>query len=49
MEALTLTRSSEAPEILDEGKFDMVFLDLHMASPDGIDLARKCAIPASIV
>jgi DNA-binding NarL/FixJ family response regulator len=34
MEALTLTRSSEAPEILDEGKFDMVFLDLHMASPD---------------
>jgi DNA-binding response OmpR family regulator len=41
MEALTLTRSSEAPEILDEGKFDMVFLDLHMASPDGIDLARQ--------
>src|SRR6266478_6501939 len=41
MEALTLTRSSEAPEILEEGKFDMVFLDLHMASPDGIDLARQ--------
>lgn len=41
MEALTLTRSSEAPGILDEGKFDMVFLDLHMASPDGIDLARR--------
>jgi two-component system, chemotaxis family, chemotaxis protein CheY len=41
MEALTVTRSSEAPEILDEGKFDMVFLDLHMASPDGIDLARQ--------
>ena len=41
MEALTLTRSSEAPEILDEGKFDMAFLDLHMASPDGIDLARQ--------
>ena len=40
MEALTLTRSSEAPEILDEGKFDMVFLDLHMPAPDGIDLAR---------
>src|SRR5712664_4851958 len=41
MEALTLTRSSEAPEIIDEGKFDMVFLDLHMPSPDGIELARQ--------
>jgi DNA-binding response OmpR family regulator len=41
MEALTLTRSAEAPEILDEGKFDMVFLDLHMPSPDGIELARQ--------
>jgi DNA-binding response OmpR family regulator len=41
MEALTLTRSTEAPTILDEGKFDMVLLDLHLASPDGIDLARQ--------
>jgi two-component system chemotaxis response regulator CheY len=41
MEALTLTRSTEAPEIIDEGKFDMVFLDLHMPSPDGIELARQ--------
>jgi two-component system chemotaxis response regulator CheY len=41
MEALTLTRSTEAPEILDEGMFDMVFLDLHMPSPDGIELARQ--------
>jgi CheY-like chemotaxis protein len=40
MEALTLTRSAEAPSLLDEGKFDVVFLDLHMASPDGIELAR---------
>jgi DNA-binding response OmpR family regulator len=40
MEALTLTRSTEAPGLLDEGKFDVVFLDLHMASPDGIELAR---------
>lgn len=40
MEALTLTRSAEAPDLLDEGKFDVVFLDLHMASPDGIELAR---------
>ena len=41
MEALTLTRSTEAPEILGEGKFDVVFLDLHMPSPDGIELARQ--------
>jgi DNA-binding response OmpR family regulator len=40
MEALTLTRSTEAPGLLEEGKFDVVFLDLHMASPDGIELAR---------
>lgn len=41
IEALTLTRSTEAPEILDEGIFDVVFLDLHMPAPDGIDLARQ--------
>ncbi len=38
MEALILTRSTEAPDILDEGKFDVVFLDLHMPSPE---LARQ--------
>jgi two-component system chemotaxis response regulator CheY len=41
IDALTLTRSTEAPEILEEGMFDVVFLDLHMPSPDGIDLARQ--------
>ncbi len=41
MEALILTRSTEAPNILDEGKFDVVFLDLHMPSPGGIELARQ--------
>jgi two-component system chemotaxis response regulator CheY len=41
MEALTLTRSTEAPEILEEGKFDVVFLDVHMPYPDGIELARQ--------
>lgn len=41
MEALTLTRSSEALEILEEGKFDVAFLDLDMPSPDGIELARQ--------
>jgi len=40
MEALSLTRSTEAPGLLNEGKFDVVFLDLHMASPDGIELAQ---------
>lgn len=41
IEALTLTRSAEAPDILEEGIFDVVFLDLHMPAPDGIDLARQ--------
>jgi DNA-binding response OmpR family regulator len=41
MLALTLTRSVEAPGLLAEGMFDMVFLDLHMAAPDGIELARQ--------
>jgi DNA-binding response OmpR family regulator len=46
MEALAVTRSSEAPGLLNEGKFGMVFLDLHMASPDGIELARqmRCSV-----
>ena len=41
IEALTLTRSAEAPGLLEEGKFDVVFLDLHMPSPDGIELALQ--------
>jgi len=41
IEALILTRSTEAPDILDEGKFAVVFLDLHMPFPDGIELARQ--------
>jgi two-component system, chemotaxis family, chemotaxis protein CheY len=41
MEVVALTRSSDAPGLLNAGKFEMVFLDLHMASPDGIDLARQ--------
>ena len=40
MEFLTLTKSLEAPGILNEGKFSLVFLDQHMASPDGLDLTR---------
>jgi len=41
LEAVALTRSSEAPDLFNEGKFEMAFLDLHMASPDGIELARQ--------
>jgi DNA-binding response OmpR family regulator len=41
MEALTLTRSTEAAGLLCEGRFDMVFLDLHMAAPDGLEIARQ--------
>ncbi|HKV25675.1 MAG TPA: response regulator [Candidatus Acidoferrum sp.] len=41
MDALTLTRSGQAVNYLEEGKFDMVFFDLHMSSPDGIELARE--------
>ncbi len=41
MEVLIPTRSTEAPNILDEGKFDVVFLDLHRPSPGGIELARQ--------
>lgn len=41
LEALTLTRSTEAASFLEEGKFDLVLLDLHMEAPDGIELARQ--------
>lgn len=41
VDALTLTRSGQAPEFLAEGKFDMVFFDLHMSSPAGIELSRE--------
>jgi DNA-binding response OmpR family regulator len=41
LEALTMTSSSKATGLLNAGKFDMVFLDLHMAAPDGLQLARE--------
>ncbi len=41
VDALTLTRSVEATNFLEEGKFDMVFFGLHMESPDGIELSRE--------
>lgn len=44
LEALTLTKSADAPSLLNEGKFDVVFLDLHMPAPDGIELARQMRV-----
>lgn len=41
VEALTLTQSVQATSFLEEGKFDIVFFDLHMGSPDGIELSRE--------
>ena len=41
VEALTLTHSVQPATFLDEGKFDMVFFDMHMGSPDGIELSRE--------
>jgi len=40
MEPLTLTSSSQALDLLNQEKFEMAFFDLHMASPDGMELAR---------
>jgi CheY-like chemotaxis protein len=33
VDALTLMRSGQAASFLQEGKFDIVFFDLHMGSP----------------
>ena len=44
MEALKITRSAEALSLLNQGKFDVVLLDLHMEAPDGIELARQARI-----
>jgi two-component system, chemotaxis family, chemotaxis protein CheY len=41
VDALTLTRSGQAASFLEEGKFDLVFFDLHMGTPDGIELSRE--------
>lgn len=40
MEPRLLTSSSEALDLLNQEKFDMVFFDLHMPAPDGTELAR---------
>jgi CheY-like chemotaxis protein len=38
---VAITRSADASGLLREGKFDVVLLDLHMASPDGMELVRQ--------
>jgi DNA-binding response OmpR family regulator len=40
MEAMILTNSADAAELLQRQKFDVVFLDVNMPSPDGMELAR---------
>jgi CheY-like chemotaxis protein len=40
MEATSLTSSKEAAERLTREKYHAVFLDMHMPSPDGVELAR---------
>jgi len=41
VDALTLTRSGQAVSFLEEGRFDMVFFNLHTGTPDGIELSRE--------
>ncbi len=41
IESLVLSRSSEAPGILREGKFSVAFFGLRMNSPDGAELTRQ--------
>lgn len=41
IESLTLNRSSEAPEILREGKFAVAFFGVRMTFPDGPELTRQ--------
>lgn len=41
LEVLTLNNSDCASEFLSEGKFDVVFLDLHMPGVDGLSLLQQ--------
>ena len=41
METLKITKSADAPSLFEKGRFDVVLLDMHMAAPDGIELARQ--------
>jgi len=41
IESLVLTKSAEAPCVLQQGKFSVVFLDFQMAFRDGAELTRQ--------
>jgi CheY-like chemotaxis protein len=41
IESLVLNRSTEAPGILQEGRFSVAFFGLRMNSPDGAELTRQ--------
>lgn len=41
MDSLSVTKSVEAPDILQHGKFAMVFVDDQMPFPDGPELTRQ--------
>lgn len=41
MNVLALTKSADAANYLRDEKFDVVLLDLRMAAPDGIEVARQ--------
>jgi len=41
MESLSITKSSEAPDVVRHGKFAMAFLDYEMPFPDGPELTRQ--------
>jgi CheY-like chemotaxis protein len=41
IESLSSTHSGQAVTLLAREKFDAVFLDVHMPTPDGIELTRK--------
>jgi DNA-binding response OmpR family regulator len=41
MDSLSVTKSVEAPDILQRGKFAMVFVDDQMPFPDGPELTRQ--------
>jgi len=47
MDSLSLTKSAEAFDILDRGKFAMVFLGDRMPFPDGPELTRRMRDSAS--
>jgi DNA-binding response OmpR family regulator len=45
IESLIRTQSAEAPAVLRQGRFAIVFLDLRMKFPDALDLPARSAIP----